>query len=325
MKVLAVFPPLHDDNAGGIQVAGRIAWDALRNNGDAALLEVSARERWKAVWAARAQPDHFDIVLFWHLDLLRLAPLISRRARRVVFLHGIEAWRNPDFLTRHLLRSVSLIANSSYTAERARSTLGSRTNMQIVRLGVGEPTSARAEPDPTPVALMISRLDAAERYKGHHEVIGAWPRVQQQLPDAQLWIVGDGNMRPELEALGATQNVRFFGRVRESEKQKLIEAARCLVLPSSGEGFGLVYLEAMRIGRPCLVGLDAGREVVDPPVAGLSVDPANESALVDKLVKLLTRGAEWEQMSVGARRRYAENFTASHFQARLLSALQQLY
>jgi phosphatidylinositol alpha-1,6-mannosyltransferase len=289
------------------------------------LLEVSAHERWKAVRAARAQPDHFDTVLFWHLDLLRLAPLISRTARRVVFLHGIEAWRRPDFLTRHLLRNASLIANSSYTAERARSALGVSAKMQIVHLGLGEPMTTRTEPAPTPIALMISRLDAAERYKGHHEVIHAWPRVQEQMVDAQLWIVGDGDMRSELETLAAAQSIRFFGRVSEAEKQKLIDAARCLVLPSSGEGFGLVYLEAMRAGRPCLVGIDAGREVVDPPVAGLSVDPANESALVDNLVNLLARGAEWEQMSAAARRRYAEHFTGSHFQTRLLSALAQLH
>jgi glycosyltransferase involved in cell wall biosynthesis len=60
-------------------------------------------------------------------------------------------------------------------------------------------------------------------------------------------------------------------------------------------------------------------------VAGLSVDPANESALVDNLVNLLARGAEWEQMSAAARRRYAEHFTGSHFQTRLLSALAQLH
>ena len=324
MKVLAVFPPLHDENPGGIQVAGRVAWDALRKHG-AELLEVSARERWRAVRAARAQSDHFDVVLFWHLDLLRLAPLISRTAKRVVFLHGIEAWRRPDLFTGHLLRHASVIANSTYTAERARAALPVRAEMQVVHLGLGEPLAAHKEPEATPIALMISRLDAAERYKGHHEVIDAWPRVQQQLPAAQLWIVGDGDMRAELETLAATQSIRFFGRVSESEKQKLIEAARCLVLPSSGEGFGLVYLEAMRTGRPCLVGVDAGREVVEPPTAGLSVEPGNQSALVDTLVKLLTRGAEWEQMSVAARRRYAEHFTSSHFDARLLAALQRLH
>jgi phosphatidylinositol alpha-1,6-mannosyltransferase len=175
---------------------------------------------------------------------------------------------------------------------------------------------------------MIGRLDQGERYKGHHEVISAWPAVQQRLPGAQLWIVGDGDLRVELEALANERQlaeVRFFGRISDADKDGLLRAARCLVLPSRGEGFGLVYLEAMRQGRPCLVGNDAGREVVNPPEAGIGVDPADPDQLVSALVHLLTPGAEWERMSAAARRRYADNFTARHFQDRLLAALERVH
>jgi len=323
MKVLAVFPPLHEENAGGIQVAGQIAWDALQRNGTAALIEVSARQRLRAIRAARMQPRDFDIVLYWHLDLLRLAPLISGRARRVVFLHGIEAWRRPDPLTRVLLRNAGVIANSHYTLERANQSLPLPADAQVVHLGLGESTTDVPPAEP-PIALMISRLDSSERYKGHHEVIAAWPRVQEQVPNAQLWIVGEGDLRPELEAHAGEQNIRFFGRVSEAEKQRLLEYARCLVLPSRGEGFGLVYLEAMRNGRPSIVGVDAGREVVDPPNAGLAADPQDTRALADAMIRLLRGGAAWEEMSRLARRRYSENFTATHFQQRLLAALRRL-
>lgn len=321
MKVLAVFPPLRDANAGGIQVAGQIAWAALQRGTDASLLEVSAQQRWRGVLAARSQPDVFDVVLFWHLDLLRLAPLISRRARRVVFLHGIEAWRRPDLLTRRVLKDSIVLANSRYTIDRARTYLPSVATAQVVHLGVGEPGAPGGVPADPPVALMISRLDGAERYKGHHEVIAAWPRVQERLPHAQLWIVGHGDLREELEAAADEHSIRFFGRVTEAEKLRLLEAARCLVLPSRAEGFGLVYLEAMRNRRPCLVGIDAGREVVNPPEAGLGVDPADEGALVQALIALLSPGEQWERMADAALHRYRQSFTASHFQQRLLAAL----
>ena len=324
MKVLAVFPPLHDANAGGIQVAGQIAWAALQRGTDASLLEVSARHRWRAIRAAHLHSDVFDVVFFWHLDLLRLAPLISRRARRLVFLHGIEAWRRPDPFTRRLLPNSFVLANSQYTLGRARAFLPLPRFPRVVHLGVGEPPNRICSPAEPPVALMISRLDAAERYKGHHEVIAAWPLVQQHLPNAQLWIVGDGNLRDELESEAHGQNIRFFGRVTETEKQHLLEAARCLVLPSRAEGFGLVYLEAMRNGRPCLVGADAGREVVGPPEAGMSVDPADTSAIARAVIELLTPGEQWRRMADGARRRYQENFTAAHFQRRLLAALGEI-
>jgi phosphatidylinositol alpha-1,6-mannosyltransferase len=327
MKMLAVFPPLHEDNAGGVQVAGRIAWQALEQCADATLLEVSARRRLRAVRHARSQRADFDIVLFWHLDLLRLAPLLPRRARRVVFLHGIEAWRRPDLLTRVLLRNTRIFANSQYTAQRARLYLHA-AGMDIVPLGLGDATGTTAPPAEPPVAIMIARMDAGERYKGHHEVIAAWSQVQQMVAGAQLWIVGEGDLRDELQAEVQERQldgaVRFFGRVSEPEKEALLRAARVLVLPSRGEGFGLVYLEAMRAGRPCLVGTDAGAEVVNPPEAGVSVDPSNTQALVQAIARLLQPGPEWQHMSEAARRRHAEHFTAAHFQSRLVAALRGL-
>jgi phosphatidylinositol alpha-1,6-mannosyltransferase len=173
---------------------------------------------------------------------------------------------------------------------------------------------------------MIGRLCKSEDYKGHREVINAFPDVMKRLPDAKLWIAGDGDLRPELEQVardrGDSERIRFFGAVTEEQKLKLLESARCLVMPSRGEGFGLVYLEAMRVGRPCLVStLDAGREVVNPPEAGLAANPADKGELASALSRLLSDGSEWREWSNHARRRYEENFSAAHFQKRLVAAL----
>jgi glycosyltransferase involved in cell wall biosynthesis len=93
-------------------------------------------------------------------------------------------------------------------------------------------------------------------------------------------------------------------------------------MPSRGEGFGLVYLEAMRLGRPCLVSThDAGQEVVRPPEAGLAADVDNPRELANALCRLLEDGPEWQAWSEQARKRYLSAFTARHFQARLLQAL----
>src|SRR5205807_1336757 len=105
-------------------------------------------------------------------------------------------------------------------------------------------------------------------------------------------------------------------------KEGLLQSCRCLALPSRGEGFGLVYLEAMRVGRPSLVSnLDAGREVINPPEAGLAIDPDNQQELTTALCRLLTDGQEWDRWSRQARERYENNFTTAHFQNRLMTAL----
>jgi phosphatidylinositol alpha-1,6-mannosyltransferase len=174
---------------------------------------------------------------------------------------------------------------------------------------------------------MIGRLLRSEDYKGHRELLAAWPAVQGRVPGAELWVAGDGDLRTELEGLARRTlpagAARFWGSVPDAEKERLLRRARCLVLPSRSEGFGLVYLEAMRLGRPCLVSsLDAGREVVNPPEAGLAVDPRRPDELAAAVARLLAASApEWRGWSAQARGRYERGFTAAHFQDRLAAAL----
>jgi phosphatidylinositol alpha-1,6-mannosyltransferase len=177
---------------------------------------------------------------------------------------------------------------------------------------------------------MLSRLERGEDYKGHREVIAAWRGVRAQIPGAELWVAGDGNLRGELEMLtrecGVADAVRFLGRVSETQKQELLAACRCFVMPSRGEGFGLVYLEAMRAGRPCLVGdNDGGREPVNPPEAGLEVNPSDPAQVERNLVQLLRGGDEWSAWSSQARARYEAQFTAAHFERRLTTAVAELW
>jgi phosphatidylinositol alpha-1,6-mannosyltransferase len=267
---------------------------------------------------------------FWHVGLLKLAPLLrSAHARKFLFLHGIEVWRPFGGVTRLLLDRVDhFLANSEFTWRRFLefNPQFARRPHTVVPLGWGEAEPAAPPPDTAPAALMLGRMVRAEDYKGHRELIAAWPRVLSRVPDARLWVVGDGDLRPHLEAqaakLGLTEAVRFFGRVSEEAKRDLLTRCRCLALPSRAEGFGLVYLEAMRLGRPCLVSdRDAGREVVNPPEAGLAANTDDPAILADCVCRLLGAGPEWQTWSHNARRRYESRFTREHFQQRLVQAI----
>jgi phosphatidylinositol alpha-1,6-mannosyltransferase len=259
------------------------------------------------------------------LPLLRLG-----HAEKVVFLHGTDAWRPQTWVTRLLLgRMDRFLTNTQYTWERFllyQPQLAHKPH-HLVQLGIGSRFEGESpSPDAIPAVLMLGRLDSAEDYKGHRQIIAAWPRVLQLIPGARLWIAGDGDLRPTLEAqvkrCGVESAVHFWGRVTEERKQDLLQRSRCLAMPSRGEGFGLVYLEAMRVGRPCLVSThDAAREVVAPPLAGLEVDPDQPVPLVEALVRLMSEGPEWQRWSRDARSRYEKEFTAEKFQSRLVAAL----
>jgi phosphatidylinositol alpha-1,6-mannosyltransferase len=223
-----------------------------------------------------------------------------------------------------LLRRISLfLTNSDYTWDRfiQFNPEFSKAPHKTVNLGIGEVSQYVPAPTHTS-AIILGRMSRSEDYKGHRELINVWPRIVAALPNAELWIAGTGDLEPELKEMvsrARVPGVRFFGAVSEEEKQRLLASSSCLVLPSRNEGFGLAYLEAMRLGRPCLVSTcDAGQEIVGP-AAGIAVDPARDDELVGALFQLL-RPQSCTRWSETTRKRYENNFTAQHFQNRLLEA-----
>src|SRR5262249_47742645 len=151
-----------------------------------------------------------------------------------------------------------------------------------------------------------------------------WPTVLASVPDAELWIVGDGDDRSRLEALarstGVSQKVRFFGKVSHQELLDLYARARVFAMPSSGEGFGLVFVEAMRYGMPCICSYDSSAEIVLHERTGLVVNQ-NPAKVAEACIRLLRDAELADKMSAAGQLRYASDFTFSAMKDRLLRAL----
>ncbi len=354
-RILGLFPSF--DAIGGVQASGEVAWQGIvetfkdgypdggfrkphllvygdhskHQNKEFHKLLAHSTSRLNALVNAIRLREPIKIAVVWHLDILKLLPFLDlRHARVALFLHGIEAWKRHHWVYGHLLSRVQLfLSNSDYTWDRFLHLNRSYSLAPHLTVHLGLLSEHRGNLPPAgspPTVLMLGRLEENEDYKGHREMISAWPLVLQSVPEAELWIAGDGSLRKQLEQLVAKrhliQSVRFWGQVSEAQKQALLAHCRCLALPSRNEGFGLVYLEAMRLGRPCLVSTsDAGREVVNPPEAGLAVDPTDEKELARSVCHFLMGGPCWDALSQRARQRYESNFTANHFKTRLVRAL----
>jgi len=346
MRFVFVSPCADEKQYGGVQFTAQIALDGLVERYGAGQIKVlcygaacdrsAAREnRFCSYSKAGAVFDALQVrgwaqgFIFWHLHLLKLLPFLGTARRKYLFLHGIECWRPLDALTRRLLDQIDMfLTNSEFTWNRFAEIhpRWKSAPHRTVRLGIGIPDPCVEAPGPVPAAIIIGRMNASEDYKGHRELIAAWPAVIERVAAAELWIVGGGDAVNDLKALAsagpAAGRIRFFGPVSEERKQTLLRQSRCLVLPSRGEGFGLVYLEAMRLGRPCLSSIyDAGQEVIAPPHSGLAVEPGNPRALGEAVAALLSADGNWQQWSAGAKRRYDSEFTAAHFQQRLADAV----
>jgi glycosyltransferase involved in cell wall biosynthesis len=132
--------------------------------------------------------------------------------------------------------------------------------------------------------ITVGRIVASERYKGFDEIIELMPELIREITNLTYLIVGDGEDRERLErkagALGLNGHVVFAGYVDEAEKADYYRLADAYVMPSRGEGFGFVLLEALACGIPVLGSkLDGTREALRDGALGILVDPGDRDEL----------------------------------------------
>jgi phosphatidylinositol alpha-1,6-mannosyltransferase len=273
--------------------------------------------------------DRQTLVIVQHVHLLpAVLPLIARGARVLVVLHGIEAWtRLRRFGRAACRRAWKLAPVSSYTARlfRAANPEVSPVPMDVCAPGLPNAPVPSATVGYGLYALIVGRMRAAEQYKGHDELLEVWPAVRSQVPGASLVIAGGGDDRARLQqkasALGLDEAVFFEGVVDDARLQALYRSAALFAMPSSNEGFGLVYVEAMRAGLPCIVAPGAAEEIVEHERTGLVV-PARDRASIERaLVRLLTHPVERAAMGRAAQAA-AARFTADAFRSRLAALLE---
>ena len=244
----------------------------------------------RAVRALRKE-DRFDLVICAHANLLSVSRLFSETP--LLFIYGIEAWKPlRDPLTNHLARRAgSVVSISQVTLDRFAVWSGYEGPTHILPNSIrasaygirtrNAALSKRYGLDGKRVLLTMGRVVTAERYKGFDEVIEMLPQLE---PDIVYLIAGGGDGVPSLrrkaEALGVADRVVFTGLFPEHEKADLYGLADVYVMPSRGEGFGFVFLEAMASGVPVIGSrVDGGREALQHGALGRLVDPANPSEI----------------------------------------------
>jgi len=178
--------------------------------------------------------------------------------------------------------------------------------------------------------LTVGRLSAADSYKGFDRLIMAWRLVNRELPDAVLTIVGDGDDRVRLQELakeqGVVDRVCFLGRIENDELLQQYLSNAVFAMPSSGEGFGLVFAEAMAYGVPCVCGNeDASREVVLDGKGGFCVDVSSSEAVAVAMLEILRSPSKRKEFSDFARREFEEKFSQEAVQERMDTLVRELF
>jgi phosphatidylinositol alpha-1,6-mannosyltransferase len=261
-----------------------------------------------ALWTAITHQP-IDLVFCGHLFMAPLAAVIARvlNVPLWVQVHGIEAWRELSALQRRSVESATIITSvSRYTRRRLLQCVGTDpARVKVLPNTVGP----QYRPGPKPgylidrhaaggkkVLMTVSRLSSLERYKGHDPVIRTLPRILSRHPDTIYLVVGDGDDRPRLESLaveyGVAEDVQFTGLVPQEELPDYFRLADVFVMPSSGEGFGIVFLEAMATGVRVIAGSqDGSRDALCDGALGTLVDPENCEELASAILAALDNPA----------------------------------
>ena len=267
----------------------------------------------------------FDIVFAGHLNLSPLAALAAHVCRAQLWLqvHGREAWRAPSRIVRYAAGRADLITSVSrhtrqqmighwWPGERERVRVLPNTFGNSFRPG---PTDgallARYGLADCKVVLTVGRSAASERYKGHDRVMSLMPRLRMRHPDATYLIVGGGDDEPRLRALaaahGAGDSVVFAGYVTSDDLPAHYNLADVFVMASTGEGFGITFLEAAACGLPVIGGRhDGSLDALREGRVGRLIDLGGDEALLAELDAALSgaRGGNPQSVDVFRRARF---------------------
>ncbi len=246
-----------------------------------------------------------NLVLASHLNFTAAAAWLKRLSGVPYWAiaHGVEAWdiQRPQ-LQMALQHADQILCVSSYTRERLLKQQLLNPAKVFLLPNTFDASRFQITPKPPdlleryglradqPVILTVARLDQRERYKGYDQVLQALPEIRQQLPDVRYLLVGEGSDRPRIEQLVTRlklqDSVSLPGFIADQELSKHYNLCDLFVMPSKGEGFGIVYLEALACGKPVVGGnQDGAIDALAQGEFGVLVNPDD----LEEIARVLTR------------------------------------
>ncbi len=259
--------------------------------------------------AAIAKGFNTDVIVLSHINLLLIAKIIktlSPKTRIILIAHGIEVWKKlQPWKAKFLQKHVDIWAVSSFTANKLKEVNAVPKHRISILNNCLDPFFDLPKTFAKPQHLMIryrlnetdkvvyslARLSSAEQYKGYDKVIAA----MQNLPKNIKYILAgkadekeQSRVKTLIKKFNLKDRVFFAGFVLESELSDYYLLADVFALPSSGEGFGISFIEAAACGCPSIAGnLDGSRDALLNGKLGTLVNPGNVEEIKGAIKKML--------------------------------------
>jgi phosphatidyl-myo-inositol dimannoside synthase len=269
-----------------------------------------SKVRWAASVLGLLLTRRYDRCVCGHLHLAAAFSAMTTlcgysREQSVLVLHGVEVWdRVVGWRRRGAWHFGRALAVSNFTARSflkqmrgfpadAVTIFPNTISLELpqipIRSEIPEAISAGLK------LLSVTRLARSERDKGILDVLAAVATLRETII-VRYVVVGEGDDRVFLQerahTLGLSQQVEFAGALTDAELWAAYSNADVFILPSRKEGFGIVFLEAMRFGLPVIGAREKGAvDVIQQNVNGLLVDYGDISAIRHAVLELASNHA----------------------------------
>ena len=209
--------------------------------------------------------------------------------------------------------------------------IGTTHNARVLYMGVAFPAEVERRRGEWPIVVCPARLVDV---KGHRFLLEAWRILRKRGVHAELWLAGDGALRPQLESLahsfGLHHSVKFLGTLKHDELLEIYKEipVSAVVLASTDlgrgvhEGIPVALMEAMAYGIPVVATSAGGTPELVRPGTGLLVPPADPLALADAFQKLLQDRILLREIGDRGRQHVRETHDIVRVAAELASALE---
>lgn len=289
---------------------------------------------------ALALTGRIELLLIGHVNYAPLGAILKRlrpKLRYGVFAYGVDVWDKLTKVRAYSLRQADFVVSiSEYTKQVLIKTNGvSADNIRLAPPSLEEDLEIESKPNspidtgldahhasPRITLLSVCRLELSERYKGVDNIIEALPTVLAQYPQVQYFVIGSGSdlgrHRKLAQEKGVAEAVHFLGPVDDAALQHHYQQCDVFVMCSAREGFGIVYLEAMRYGKPVIAANSGGApEVVKDGETGLIVEYGDLKQTAAAITALCSDSALRKKLGDAGRKRLEKNYTFAHFEQRL--------
>lgn len=285
--------------------------DVIENYLPASIFKGYHGNRLRFVTDAVRKGSASDVVILSHINLLLVGFFIktfSPKTKLILIAHGIEVWAPLAGWKKRMIKSVDLfLPVSRFTGEKLQTVFGVPSQkLQVLNNCLDPFLERRYDPvketaltkkygftKQDQILLTVTRLKFSEQYKGYDKVITALTTLKQTHPHIKYLIAGryDKEEKDRLDNLikeaKLEQTVIFAGFVPDEDLAAHFNLADIYIMPSTGEGFGIVFIEAMFYGLPVIAGnKDGSVDALANGELGVLIDPDNQEEIITAVIQI---------------------------------------